>query len=80
MVTKGSKMKKNSKTYKVSGSAKESRLDDSGVKEGMSNPIICAKCKRKMIIGDLGYGDKFGNRFCSLKCLKAFHGIPDIHD
>jgi hypothetical protein len=30
-------MKNNTKTYKVSGSAKESHLDDSGVKEGMSN-------------------------------------------
>jgi uncharacterized CHY-type Zn-finger protein len=62
-------------------STKELSLDNMGAKEGVSGPIvICAKCKRKLIIGDYGQKDKFGNRFCNLKCLRAFHGIPEIHD
>lgn len=74
-------MKNKSKMDKVLGSAKESHLDDSGVKEGQaSDRIRCQKCNKQLPLGDYGQKDKFGNRFCNLKCLKAFHGIPEVHD
>lgn len=69
-------MKNSIETYKVSGSAKESHLDDSGGKERCS----CIKCHRKLPYGDYGYKDKDGNIFCTLKHMADYHGIPMIHD
>lgn len=74
-------MKNSIETYKVSGSAKKSNLDNSDANEGhIEDRVTCCRCHKKLPNGDYGQKDKFGNRFCNLKCLKAFHGIPEVHD
>lgn len=72
-------MKNNSKTYKASGSVKESRLDDSDANGGILR-VYCERCHKILPLGEYGFKDKHGHIFCTLKHMADYHGIPTIHD
>jgi hypothetical protein len=66
-------MTKTKKTYQTSDLQKESHHGSHTRKDGQ----VCARCKR-VLRGTSGEKDIYGNRFCSLKCLGAFHGRPTV--